>query len=206
MKKYKLLLVTILSFLFLFTFACQEESTISSPEDVVIENILDKKHDPNQKPNSVSKLITMKNGGKLKLNLTLKGELFGQKTKKKVKFSAELKFAPGTVLKDEIFTMTLDHNTGMISFHPQMDFMKAVPLKITVKGLDLKKMDIQKEDIKFAYVDAAGDIYYPESKKVWYKKDSFGIKDVEIPHYNKFGFPEIMQFEAPNTSRYGFSR
>jgi len=206
MKKQTLSLVIIISFLFLFTTGCQEESTLSSPEQVTNENILDKKHKADKEPNSVSQMITVKNGGKLKLDLTLKGKFLGQKLKKKVKFSAEIKFSPGTVLKDETFKMTLDHKTGMISFRPQMDFMKAVPLKISIKGVDLKKMKIQKEDFKFAYLDAAGDINYPETDKVWFKKDSFGIKDVEIPHFNKFGFSDLMKFEAPRPSRYGFSR
>lgn len=208
MKISKSPLIIVLSLLFMFTIACQEESTISSPEQVSdgLENILDKKNKASQKPNSVSQLITVKNGGKLKLDLTLKGEFLGQKIKKKVKFSAEIRFSPGTVLKDETFTMTLDLNTGMISFFPQMDFMKTVPLKISVKGVDLKKMKIQEEDINFAYLDAAGDIYSLETDKVWFKKDSFGIKEVEIPHFNKFGFPDIMKFEPPQPSRYGFSR
>jgi hypothetical protein len=190
MKKHKLSLVIILSFLFLFTIACSEESTLSSPEKVSNENILDKKHKSDKNPNSVSKFITVKNGGKLKLDLDLKGEFLGKKIEKEAKFFAEIKIAPKTVPQDITLTMTLDHKTGMISFHPQMDFMKVVPLTISVKGVNLKKMDINEEDIKLAYLDVAGDNFYLESDKIWYKNDSFGIKEVELPHYNKFGFTE----------------
>jgi len=184
MKKQKLSLVIILSFLFLFTIAYSEESTLSSPEKISNENILDKKL------NSVSILITVKNGGTLKLDLDLKGEFLGKKIEKEAKFFAEIKIAPKTVPQDITLTMTLDHKTGMISLHPQMDFMKVVPLTISVKGVNLKKMDIEEEDIKLAYLDVAGDNFYLENDKIWYEKDSFGIKEVELPHYNEFGFKE----------------
>ena len=184
MKKQKLSLVIILSFLFLFTIAYSEESTLSSPEKISNENVLDKKL------NSVSILITVKNGGTLKLDLDLKGEFLGKKIEKEAKFFAEIKIAPKTVPQDITLTMTLDHKTGMISLHPQMDFMKVVPLTISVKGVNLKKMDIEEEDIKLAYLDVAGDNFYLENDKIWYEKDSFGIKEVELPHYNEFGFKE----------------
>ncbi len=208
MKKFQLSLVLMISFLFLFTVGCQVESTLSGPEQVSVanENHLDKKSHADKNPFSVTKKITVKKGGKLSLKLTLDGEFLGQKTKKKVKFSAEIKFEPGLVLKDQTFTMTLDPKTGMISFSPQMDFMTTPPLTISVKGVNLQKMDIAEEDIKFAYADAAGDMYFMENDKVWFKNNSFGIKKVELPHFNKFGFPEILKFDDPSWSRYGFTK
>jgi len=206
MKKFKYLVVLMIFFLVLFSVACQEESTLLGPEKVTSENHLDKKSHDKKNLHSVSKKITVKKGGKLKLNLTLDGEFLGKKIKKKVRFSAEIKFAPKTVLEDITFTMTLDPKSGMISFSPQMDFMKAPPLTISIKGINLKKMEIEEENIKFAYFDAADDMFFMESEKVWFNKDSFGIKKVEIPHFSKFGFPEILKFNNPDPSRYGWTR
>ena len=112
--------ITFSSIVILFV-GCQEESTLSGPEKVTIsdENQLNKKDKSAEKVNSASKLITVEDGGKLKLKISTKGEFLGIKVKKKVKISAEIEFAPGTVLKDETFTLTWDPIEELISFYPQ---------------------------------------------------------------------------------------
>lgn len=205
MKKFILFsLVLMLSSLLIFTVGCQEESTISGPEQVSVADVnqLNKKDKSAEKKYSASKLITVEDGGKIKLKISPKGEFLGKKTKKKVKISAEIEFAPGTVLKDETFTMTWDPIEELISFYPQMDFMKVAPLTISVKGVDLKKMEIKKDNVKFVYFDAAGDEVEIVSKKIWFGKDSFGIYQASIDHYSRFGF----KIEIDGYSRYGFTR
>ena len=206
MKKLILFsLVLILSSLLIFTVGCQEESTLAGPENIFVadQNQLDKKDKTAEKKYSASKLITVEDGGKLKLKVSYKGEYLGQKKKKKkVKISAEREFAPGTVLKDETFTLTWDPVEEMISFHPQMDFMKVAPLTMSVKGVDLEKMEIEKDNVKFVYFDAAGDEVEMVSKKIWFEKDSFGVDQASIGHYSRFGF----KIEIDGYSRYGFTR
>jgi len=187
MKKSKISLVLMLSSLFLFTAACQEDSTLSGPEQVTI-NKLDKKSRHQKDPYTVSQLITRKNGGKITLKVNHKGEFLGKKMKKKVQIFAEIKFSPKTVLKDQTYTMTWDPVECMVSFYPHMDFMKVAPLTISVKGVDLKKLKINKDDIKFVYLDAAGDDVFIDSKKIWFKKDSFGILQAEIGHFSRYAF------------------
>ena len=84
--------------------------------------------------------------------------------------------------------MTWDPKTNMVSFYPHMDFMKIAPLTISVKGVDLKKLKIKKGDVRFVYFDAAGDEVEMDSKKIWFKKDSFGVLQVEIGHFSRYGF------------------
>jgi len=192
MKKFEISLVLILSSLFLFTLSCQDESTLSGPEQVFVsdENQLDKKDkkDKDSDKYTVSQLITIKNGGKITLKVTHKGEFLGKKNKKKIEIKAEIKFSPNTVIKDQKFKMTWDPIECMISFYPEMDFMKVAPLTISVKGVDLKKLKIKKGDVKFVYLDAAGDDLFVDSKKIWFKKDSFGILQAEISHFSRYGF------------------
>jgi len=180
------------STLFLFSIGCQEGSSLIGPENTSTsgENQLDKKHKKHKDSDkySVSQLITEKTGGKITLKVEHKGEYLGKKVKK-VKIFAEIKFAPGTVQYDEIFTMTFDPVSGMISFSPSMKFKKTAPLTISVKGVDLKKMKIKKDDLKFVYydLDKKAEVEI-DSKKIWVKKDSFGILQVKIKHFSRYGF------------------
>ena len=192
MKKINLITsVLMISFLLLFSIGCQEGSSLVGPENTSVsgENQLDKKgkKDKDSDKYSVSQLITAKTGGKITLKVDYKGEYLGKKVKK-AKITAEIKFAPGTIDDDTEFTMTFNPEDGMISFSPGMQFNNTAPLTISVKGVDLKKMKIDKKSLGFVYFDAAGNEVEVDSKKIWVKKDSFGILQVEIPHFSRYGF------------------
>ena len=191
MKKINQIAATLMiSFLLLFTIGCQEGSSLVGPENTSVsgENQLDKKHKKDKKDKySVSEVITAKTGGKITLKVDYKGEYLGKKVKK-AKIKAEIKFAPGTIDVDTEFTMTFNPEDGMISFSPGMEFNKTAPLTISVKGVDLKKMKIKKGELNFVYFDAAGNKVEVDSKKIWIKKDSFGILQCEIPHFSRYGF------------------
>jgi len=188
----KLTWVLVLSILFLSIAACQEGSSLVGPENTSVssQNQLDKKS-KKEGDYSVSQMITVKSGGKITLKESLKEGPFG----KKAKISAEIKFAPGTVTHDQEFTMTLDPETGLISFSPAMTFDKIAPLTISIKGIDYKALKIKKGDknklreiLKFVYFSETGKEEYVDSKKIWIKKDSFGILQAEIPHFSRYGF------------------
>ena len=195
MKKINLIASALMvSFLLLFTIGCQEGSSLVGPENTSVsdQNQLDKKGKKDKKDKdsdkySVSQLITAKTGGKITLKVDYKGEYLGKKVKK-AKITAEIKFAPGTIDVDTEFTMTFNPEDGMISFSPGMQFNNTAPLTISVKGVDLKKMKIDKKSLGFVYFDAVGNEVEVDSKKIWVKKDSFGILQVEIPHFSRYGF------------------
>ena len=195
MKKINLIASALLiSFFLLFSIGCQDGSSLVGPENTYDtgENQLDKKHKKDKKDKdsdkySVSQWITAQSGGKITLKVDYKGEYLGQKVKK-AKIKAEIKFAPGTIDFDTKFTMTFNPEDGMISFSPGMTFNNTAPLTISVKGVDLKKMKIDKKSLGFVYFDADGLEVEVDSKKIWVKKDSFGILQVEIPHFSRYGF------------------
>ena len=193
MKKVNLIgSVFMIAFLLLFSIGCQDSSSLVGPENNSIsnDNQLDKKsHDKKSRDKkgsySVKKKITVKKGGKITLKTSYDGP-FG----KKAKIKAEIKFKPGTVTEDTEFTMTLDPTTGMISFSPHMEFVdgKTATLTMSFKGVDLKKMKIDKEDIRFVYFDGNGQLFEMDYKKIWFKKHSFGVHQVEMHHFSRYGF------------------
>jgi len=186
MKIFKFSLVPMLSSLILLSVACQEGSSLVGPEKspAANENQLDKKSHHQKNSYTVSKWITVQKGGKITLKTSYKSDLFG----KKVKISAEIKFKPGTVTTDTEFTMTLDPESGMVSFSPAMTFNNVAPLTISMKGVDFKKKHIKKDELKFVYFDVSGAEVHIDSKKIWVKKDSFGILQAEIGHFSRYGF------------------
>ena len=190
MKKFKLFsLILMYSSMLLLTISCQEGKSLVGPENTntSTENQLDKKS-KKVSDYTVKQLITVKTGGKITLKAKLKKGPFG----KKAKISAEIKFSPNTVTEDTEFTMTLDPKTCMISFSPHMNFKdgKVAPLTISIKGVKpgKKKKKNNKDEIKFVYFDENGEEVYIDSKKIWFKKDSFGILQAEIPHFSRYGF------------------
>jgi hypothetical protein len=188
MNKFQISFFVILSSLILFSIGCQDGGSLVGPENNSIsnENQLDKKSHHDKKDSySVQKKITRKKGGKITLKTSYDGP-FG----KKAKIKAEIKFKPGTVPEDTEFTMTLDPTTGMISFSPHMDFVddKTATLTMSFKEVDLKKMKIDKEDIRFVYFDGNGQLVEMDYKKIWFKKHDFGVHQVEITHFSRYGF------------------
>lgn len=188
MKKANLIRSTLMiSLLLLLSIGCQDGSSLVGPENNSIsnENQLDKKS-PKIANYTVKQLITAKKGGKITLRTSYKDGPFG----KKVKISAEIKFSPNTVTKDTEFTMTLDPKTGMISFSPHMTFVngKVAPLTISIKGVKLDKKKKKNDEIKFVYYDEKDKEFFIDSKKIWFKKDSFGILQAELKHFSRYGF------------------
>lgn len=193
MKKVNLFTsVFVIAFLLLFSIGCQDGSSLVGPENNSIsnDNQLDKKsHDKKSHDKkdsySVKKTITVKKGGKITLKTSYDGP-FG----KKAKIKAEIKFKKNTVTEDTEFTMTLDPNTGMISFSPHMNFIdgKTATLTMSFTEVDLKKMKIDKKDIRFVYFDGNGQLVEMDYKKIWFKKHDFGVHQVEIPHFSRYGF------------------
>ena len=99
-----------------------------------------------------------------------------------------MKKFPGTVTDDTEFTMALDPNTSMIIFLPHMDFVddKVAQLTLSFREVDLKKMGIEKD--KVVYFNDNGNLVEMDYKKIWFKKHSFGVHQVEIPHFSRYGF------------------
>jgi len=208
MNRFKFSVILILSSLFLFSVACQEDSSILGPENesVSVADQLGKKI--KTETYSVSKLIRAEEGGKIKLKTTLKDLTLG----KKIKVSAEIKFPPNLLTEDTEVTLSIDPSNGMMSFSPQMSFPEGefAPLKISFNGAKLKKMKIKKEEIKFVYFDELGSANYLDDNKIKVKKGSLGVKKVELPYFSTFGFTffEIPEDEDPVLlpTRFGFSR
>jgi len=190
MKKIKLFPVPlIVLFSLLFIFACSEESSIVAPGNTSISS-----EEPNwislplndnrlQKTFIVTKLITKRHGGKIDFKKSYKGGPHGE-----VKVSVKMKFPPNAVNEDTEFTMTLNDETGTISFSPSMTFNKDAVLTVEFKGIDLK--GVNKKEVDFVYYNADGKYVSVDYKKlkVNIRKGHLKVEKAKIRHFSRYGF------------------
>ena len=191
MKRLKLFsIILIVSSLLLLLIGCQDESSIISPDKTAISN-----EEPNwislpvpsdnrlMKVHKVTKLITVKDGGKI----TLK-KRFDAGDNTKVEIKAEIKFGPNIVTEDTKFTMALDDKKGMLTFTPAMTFNGSVPLMVSLKGIDLE--GVMEDEINFVYFDSNGQLVEVFYKKLLVDVESgiLAVFHVEIPHFSRYGF------------------
>ncbi len=91
---------------------------------------------------SVTEYVTKKDGGELIIDESYYGGPHGE-----VKVIAKLKFYKNTVKKSSMITMTVDNESGAISFSPPTAFKKAADLYVKFEGLDLSNVD--PDDVEF---------------------------------------------------------
>lgn len=191
MKKinmFSLALVVLLSFL--FSTACQEESSIVAPGKTSVSS-----EEPNwvglpvpndtrlQKTFTVSELITKQSGGVLSLRESYVGGPHGE-----VEVFATIKFAPNALSEDTQVTMSLDDETGVLSFTPSMSFNRDAALTFSLGGMDLT--GLSEDDVDFKYYDANGQYVSVDYNKlsVDINHGGLGVLKVDIPHFSRYGF------------------
>jgi len=192
MKKFKFSFVLILPFLFLFSVACQNESSLVSPDKISVSNeepnwisLPEQSNGSLMKVHKVTKKITVKKGGKISLMKKFNGG-----PHKSFEIKAEIKFRPNVVTKDTEFTMALDDKTGMLTISPAMTFNGFAALSVSLKGIDLESVD--EDEIDFIYCDSNGQFI-----EVEYKKLFVNVED---------GILSVLKVEAPHLTRFGYSR
>ena len=191
MKKinmFSLALVFLLSLL--FSFACQEGTSLVAPDNTSVSS-----EEPNwislpapndtrlQKTFTVTELITKQSGGELSLRESYVGGPHGE-----VEVFATIRFAPNALPEDTQVTMSLDDETGVLSFTPSMSFNRDAALTIVLGGIDLS--GVSENDIDFKYYDANGQYVSVDYNKLSIDIDDggLGVLKVDIPHFSRYGF------------------
>lgn len=155
---------TKLTTLFLSTLlliGCAEDSSFQTPADDQINN---NSNSPNyiQLPDnegisvenqfSVTEYVTKKDGGELIIDESYYGGPHGE-----VKVIAKFKLYKNTVKKSSMITMTVDNESGAITFSPPTAFKKAADLYVKFEGLDLSNVD--PDDVEFIVHNPDNNVY-----------------------------------------------
>ncbi len=201
MKSFSMLLATA----FLFLMGCNENSQVLEPESIEVSNrrlitLPQPKSLSVENTFSVTEYIKGNKGGELIIDDHYFAGPHGE-----VKVIAKLKLDKNTFTGDHYITMTVDDETGAVTFSPAIIFNKpAKEFYMKLEGLDLS--GINPSDVKFQDFLPDGtvrDIDEIEDLKVdvpsgiiELKLKDFEVRDVSI-NYNIMDIPG---------SRYGFSR
>ena len=101
---------------------------------------------------SVTEYVTKKDGGELIIDESYYGGPHGE-----VKVIAKFKLYKNTVKKSSMITMTVDNESGAISFSPPTAFKKAADLYVKFEGLDLSNVD--PESVEFISQTSDNNVY-----------------------------------------------
>ena len=192
----RLLSFTLVAIALSFT-ACQEESTLISPQNE--EATFTTQAEPNwislpapdgdrvQKKFMAFKWITKKHGGKIEFREKYKPR--GGKRGDEVKITSSLEFDKNAVEEDHLMFMLIDDRTGTSKMLPHQEFNSPGILNQKFENIDLSFIEDEK-NVKYYYLSADGTYEEMECDeiKVDIKKGKIEIINGRIPHFSRYGF------------------
>ncbi len=104
--------------------------------------------------------------------------------------SAVLKIPKGAFEGTKGITLTLDNHYATVYFDPHMTFNIPLNLNLTFKGLDLKGLNIDPDNIDFSYIDSDGNITHVDynTLNVNMSAGLISMTGGKIDHFSRYGF------------------
>ncbi len=190
-------LVTITAIFLMFLVGCSnQENSIVSPNSTNVEQsaqvdlndqTMTKVDETVIESGTVNKIIDGAAGGtiSLKQNILSKD---GQVVQVNADFEIPAKAFDGT----QNITVTVDADSGRISFFPHMTFKKSCKLNFELKKVNLANMGIKPFDItaKFVYFDDSGSVVPVQNYGVlmFYWLGYVSVIDAKLDHFSRYGF------------------
>ena len=184
---FSLPLVFLLSLL--FSFACQEESSLIAPDNAKVSSeepnwvgLPTPKYQRLSKSFNAGDLIKKDEDGELIID-----ESYESVDGNTVKVIAKLKLYKGTIDEDTYIAMAVDGETGVLTFTPHMDFNMEAELYVKIEGFNLDGVQIRNLD--FLYLTNSN--YESVDHKEIIVDESSGLlelKEGKVPHFSRYGF------------------